>query len=65
MPVKSHKGHTFYGYKSHMDHGTQRNGMVTLRLLLTRRLALLATVKRPCDAWQTIRFQLDGVPMSG
>ena len=26
MPVKSHEGHTFYGYESHMDHGTQKNG---------------------------------------
>ena len=26
MPVKSHEGHTFYGYESHMDHGTQKYG---------------------------------------
>ena len=26
IPVKSHKCHTFYGYESHMDHGTQKYG---------------------------------------
>ena len=26
IPVKSHKCHTFYGYISHMDHGTQKYG---------------------------------------
>ena len=28
MPVKSHEGHTFYGYESHMGHGTA-HGMAT------------------------------------
>ena len=26
IPVKSHKCLTFYGYESHMDHGTQKYG---------------------------------------
>ena len=26
MPVKSHEGHTHYGYKSHVTFGTQKNG---------------------------------------
>ena len=26
MPVKSHEGHTHYGYKTHVKFGTQKNG---------------------------------------